>query len=386
MASWIQSLTLVRIGLKGWRARIGTSLVIIIGMTCVVGVLASALAMRAGMLRMIAATGDSSWAIVLGAKSPTEFGGVIPGSGVNIILNAPGIARGPGGKVLADGEVLYGTFPPAGVLWQGMTITGIGAAGIELRPKFRIVAGRMFKPGLHELIIGRRAQQVYGLNIGDVVPVANRDWRIVGAFSSGGDMLESQLVTDAVTLMASVRMVSFGSVLVRLESPGSFESFKRWLTSNPALQVSAESQGEYYIRRAGFWLGYFRFFAYFVGAVMSIGALFGSINILYGVVSARRQEIATFRAVGYRALPVAAAVVVETVVLAILGAIAGVCVAWALFDGRQIVTIFGIFSLFVSPQVVALCLGWALALSLVGAMPPALRAARLPVSDALRAT
>jgi putative ABC transport system permease protein len=386
MATWTQSLTLARVSLTGWRTRVATSIVIIVGMSCVAAVLASALAVHAGMMRMATGTGEASQAMVLGAKSPTEYGGVIARSDLNVILNAPGIARGRRGTALADGEVRYRTYPPDGVYWQGISITGIGAAGIELRPNLRVVAGRMFKPGLHELLIGRSAQQVYGLKIGDAVPVASGQWRIVGVFSSGGDVLESQLLTDAITLMTSVRMGGYGSVLVRLQSPQVFESFKRWLTTNPALQVAAESQEEYYIRSAGFWLSYFNFFAYFAGAVMSIGALFGSINILYGVVSARGLEIATFRALGYRALPVAASVVAETALLAVIGALIGLTVAWVVFDGRQMVNGFGIFSLFLSPQVVALCLGWVIALALVGAVPPALRAARLPVAEALRAT
>ncbi|HEY6457206.1 MAG TPA: FtsX-like permease family protein [Steroidobacteraceae bacterium] len=386
MAAWTQSLTLAHIGLTGWRTRVGTSIVIIVGMSCVVGVLASALAVHAGMMRMATGTGDPSQAIVVGAKSPPEFGGVIARSDVTIILNAPGIARGPSGSALADAEVRYRTYPPDGIYWQGISITGIGAAGIDLRPNFRVVAGRMFKPGLHELLIGRSAQQVYGLKIGDAVPVASGQWLIVGVFSSGGDLLESQLVTDAVTLMTSTRMLGYGNVLVRLQSPQVFDPFKRWLTTNPALQVSAERQAQYYIRSAGFWLNYFNFFAYFAGAVMSIGALFGSINLLYGVVSARGLEIATFRALGYRALPVAASVVAEAALLAIIGAIIGLSVAWVVFDGRQMVNGFGIFSLFLSAQVVALCLGWVIVLALVGALPPALRAARLPVSEALRAS
>jgi putative ABC transport system permease protein len=386
MATWTQCLTMVRVGLRGWCTRLGTSLVIVVGMSCVVGVLASALAVHAGIMRMLAAPADAGLAIVLGAKSPTEIGGTIPRSDVNIILNAPGIARGLDGRAVADGEILYRTYPPAGVYWQGMNITGIGAAGIALRPNFRIVEGRLFKPGLHQLLIGRGAQQVYGLKVGDTVPVASGQWLIVGVFSSAGDVLESGLVTDAVALMTSTRTAAYGSVLVRLQGPESFDSFKQWLTTNPALQVTAQTQAEYYIRSAGFFLSYFSFFAYFAGAVMSIGALFGSINILYGVVSARGLEIATLRALGYRALPVAASVVAEAAFLAIIGALIGLGVAWVVFDGRQMVNGFGIFSLFLSPQVVLLCLGWVLALSLVGAVPPALRAARLPVTDVLRAT
>ncbi len=365
----------------------GSSLVIVLGMACVIGVLASTLAMRAGMVRMFDAAGDPALAIVLSAKSPTAMGGDILPTLIGTILDAPGIKRGLSGNAFADAEVRRSVSPPDGVYWQGATVVGIGAAGIDLRPSFCVIKGRMFRPGIHELLIGQSAQRVYGLNVGDKIPMPGGDeWPIVGVFASRQDVLESQLLTDAKTLMASARMLGYGSVLVRLKNPASFESFKRWLTTNPTLAVTAERQADYYIRTGGGWLSYLKTFAYFVTALMSIGAVFGSVNLLYAVVSTRGLEIATLRAVGYRALPVAASVVSEAVVLSVVGALIGLAMAWLLFDGQQMVTGYGIFRLFVSPRVAAVGLGWVVVLALLGAMPPAIRAARLPVSDALRAT
>jgi putative ABC transport system permease protein len=386
VATWRQSATLLRIEWASRRVRIGTSFVIIVGMACVVGVMASTLAMRAGLVRVYDASGDVSRALVLSEKSPSEYNAVILPSTIGTILNAPGLAKDSNGRVLADAEVLFRVIPPPGIYWPPITVEGIGAQGTALRPSFRILAGRMFKPGLHEMLVGRRAQSVYRFRLGDAVTMRNGDWKIVGVFASGGDVLESGLLSDAVTLMASEQIGAFASVLVQLERPAEFETFRRWLTTNPAFTLTAERQAHYYARVMGDYLQYLNFFAYFVGAIMSLGALLGSINIFYGLVSARRMEIATFRAVGYRALPVAASVMIEAVALSLVGAAVGLGVAWLLFDGRQTVTGAGIFNLAVSPQVMALCTAWVVVLALLGSVAPALRAARLPVSVALRAT
>jgi putative ABC transport system permease protein len=386
VTAWRQSAALVRIEFTSLRARGGSSLVIVVGMACVVGVMASTLAMRAGLVRVYDASGDAGRALVLSEKSPSEYSAAIMPSTIGTILNAPGLAKDSNGRVLGDAEVLLRVIPPPGKYWPPISVEGIGAQGAALRPNFHIVAGRMFKPGLHEMLVGRRAQSVYHFRIGDPVTMRNGDWKVVGVFSSGGDVLESGMLSDALTLMASEQIGAFASVLVQLQTPTAFEPFRRWLTTNPAFTLTAERQAHYYARVMGDYLEYLNFFAYFVGAIMSLGALLGSINIFYGVVSARRIEIATFRAVGYRALPVAASVMIEAVALSIVGAGVGLGAAWLLFDGRQTVTGAGIFDMAVSPQVMASCTGWVVVLSLLGSVAPALRAARLPVSVALRAT
>jgi putative ABC transport system permease protein len=174
-------------------------------------------------------------------------------------------------------------------------------------------------------------------------------------------------------------------MLVRLANPSDLESTKRWLAANPSLGVVCERQSDYYLRQSSGSTAFLVTIAWLCGGIMALGALFGSVKILYSVVGARTTEIATLRAVGYDASSVAASVVVEGLVLSLTGAALGACLAWLLFDGRQVMRDW-IFHLFVPFRLIALGLGWAVLISLLGSVFPAMRAARLPVAQALRAT
>ncbi len=386
MRTLLQTIVLTRIAWSNWRTHLGSSLVIVLGMACVVGVLASSLAMYDGLLRMFKAGGDASRAIVLSAKNQHEEGDDLLPADVATILDAPGIGIAADHKPAADPEVRLWIRPPAGIYWQNISVEGVGRQGIAMRSQVKIAAGRWFKPGLHELLIGRSIQRMLGMGIGDTVPMpGGGDWRVVGIFTSDQDSLESQLVGDATTLMASMKALGYGSVLVSLKSPDAFPAFRQWLTSNPTLSVTAERQADYYIRIGGPYSSYLWAFALFVGLVMSIGALFGSINILYSVVRSRQLEIATYRALGYRAVPVAASVVTEAMLLALIGAVLGTTLAWLVIDGHELISGWGVFRQFVSTRIAVFGLLWAAALAFFGALPAAVRAATLPVAEALRA-
>ncbi len=381
----MQSLVLIRIALSECRTRLGASLVIVVGIAFVVGVLAYTLAMRAGLLRMFAPVDDPTWAIVLSAKSPTEFGSAISPGDLAVIQNAPGIAISRHGRPMADGEVKRQVNPQYGLFRGYINVVGVGNIGIELRPQLHILEGRMFKAGVRELLIGRNAQPEFGLKVGDKVPLPGDDWTIVGSFSSGGDALESQFLADATTFMTSAHILGFGSVLVRLRDPASFGVFKQWLIKNPTLDVAPETQAEF-VASVGGYMAYLKALAYFVGAVMSIGAVFGSINILYAEVSARGVEIGTLRAMGYQPVAIASSIVAEVIILALAGAIIGLSIVWLLFSGQEMISDLGISKLTISTEIVALGLFWAIMLALLGSIPPAIRAARAPITDALRAT
>lgn len=367
------------------RQRWASSLAIVLTMAFVTGVSISMLSITAGIVREFDDAGDPRIVIVLPAKQAYDNSSDLPRGAVGTILDAPGIMRGPDGKPLADPEVLLYVPPDRRIATgAGLRIHGIGAAGTALRPRFRIVSGRMFVPGRQELIIGAAAQRTFGLRVGDMVTMRNGAWPIVGAFTAAG-VVGSELLGDADTIAAMMHWSGLGSVLVRLEDRARFPAFKRWLTTNPALEVSAEPQLDYYARIAAGESQYFTAMACIAGAILSAGALFGSVNVLYGVARARAREMATLRAIGYGALPVAASVVFEAVVLALAGAAAGALVAWLRFDGREILQSENLYRLIVSPQLVGLGFAWALALSLLGSLPPAIKAARAQVADALRA-
>jgi putative ABC transport system permease protein len=237
------------------------------------------------------------------------------------------------------------------------------------------------------LIIGIASQREFaGLEVGDNILMQDGQWPIVGSFTTGGDMLEGEMLGDADTLMSAARKNAFNSVILRLAGLNSLATLQRALAARPALAVRAERQSEYYERTSEDNLTFFHAVAYAVGGIMALGALFGALNTLYSAVDARTQEIATLRALGFGGVAVAVSVIAESVLLALLGALIGTGLAWALFHGQTYALSYTLFHLAVSPALVAVGLAWALAVALLGGILPAIRAARLPVVDALRAT
>lgn len=368
--------------------RRGPALVIVASMACVIGVLLSMLSVTSGMSQAYRADGDPRFAIVLSSDNRTEYGNGISTSDVGTILDAPGIARGPDGHPLGDAEVLFWV-PPAQSQESHFAgspeLRGIGAAGLALRPALRIIAGRMFRSGRQELIIGARAAHAYHLQLGDEITLPGGEWPIVGIFTDAGSILEGQFVADVITLISACHMSGFGSVLVRLTRPDAFEAFARWVATNPALKVTAERQSHYAARTVNLYTGFFADVAYVIGLIMALGALFATVKLSYATVSSRTHEIATLRAIGYEPIPVAVSVLLETAILSLIAAAFGGGGAWLLFNGRLSADIHNVFDLAVSPRLFAVGMGWALTLAIIGGLPPAIRAARLTVAQAHRA-
>ena len=383
--AFAQILVLTRTGFGGIPQRIGSSLVLIGSVACVVGVLLSMLSVTAGLLRAYRAGEDPNMAIVL---SPTniDYGGNIPANVIGTILDAPGIASGSDGHPLGDAEVVIWVPPSEAYVIGSPNLRGIGAAGLAVRPKLQIITGRMFRPGLAELIVGIGAARHFGLHVGDTVVLPTGSWPIVGAFSDDGSIVESELLGDADTLRAVGIVVGFSSVLVRLTRAEAFGTFEHWLTSNPTLNVNAQRQSDYALRTVNRAAAFYTELTYFVGVIMALGALFGIVKLTYAAASARTREIGTLRAIGYQPYSVAISLLLETAALSLAGALLGTGAAWLLFNGKHVAVLHNVFDLSISPQLFVLGVMWALALALLGALPPAIRAARLPTPEALRAT
>jgi putative ABC transport system permease protein len=320
-----------------------------------------------------------------GPGGRAEEGSHISQDDLAVLVSAPGIARSADGKPVMEAEALAILPPVEGFAFGTLFVRGVGPTSLAMRPEFRLTSGRMFQPGLHEIIVGSGAERVFGLQVGDRVIMPDGEWPIVGAFSAGGGIMEGELMGDAATVMAAIkRTTSYSTVLVDLERPAAFNDFKGWVTSNPALSLTAERQSDYYRRVARRYSGFFTAVAYVVGVIMALGALFGSVKILHAAVDSRAREIATLRAIGYEAFPVATSVVLEAVVLSLSGALIGAVIARVLFDGRLEAIFNAVFTLSISTGLIAIGMGWALLLAILGGLAPAIRSARLPVAEALR--
>jgi putative ABC transport system permease protein len=371
------------IGIGSLRERYGTALVVVVGMACVVGVLTSMLSLTAGLTRAYFRPEDATRAIVWAGHATFDQSRSLHPDAVDTILDAPGIARGPDGAPLADAEFLMRLLSMEGFAAGSLQLRGVGPAGLALRPAFRIVAGHLFRSGTRELVVGVGAARKLGLGVGSEVRLRDGTWPIVGVFSCGGDIIESYLVGDALTVMAARRRAGFAQVIAQLVDARAYPEFQRWLTENPALSVSVERKTDYDLRTAGANTAFFTPMAYVIGAIMGLGALFGIVKIMYGAVRARTREIGTLRAIGFGATPVVMSVLAEAALLGAIGALLGSAIAWLIFDGRDM-WVWGAFKLRVSPALWLLGLKWALITSLLGGLFPALRAGGLPPSKALR--
>ena len=372
------------VGIGTLRDRYAPALVIVVGMACVVGVLTSMLSVTAGLTHAYLRPEDATRAIVWKGTANFDQSRSLKPEDIGTILDAPGIAKEADGAPLADPEFMMWLPPIEGFAAGSLQLRGIGPAGLALRPAFRIVAGHMFGAGMRELAVGVGAARKFGLHIGSEVRLRDGKWFIVGVFSCGADIIESYLVGDALTVMVARRAPGFAQVIVQLVDTQAYHGFQKWLMENPAIDVSVERKTDYDLRVVGADTSFFTRMSYIIGVMMAFGSLFGVVKIMYGAVRARTREIGTLRAIGFGSTPVALSVLLEAALLGAVGAVVGAAIAWLVFDGREM-WVWGAFKLHVSPHLWLLGLAWAIITSLLGGLAPALRAGRLPPSEALRA-
>jgi putative ABC transport system permease protein len=375
------------LNLKSLKGRFWQSMVIVVGLAATIGVLLSMLSVSAGMHDAYLRAGDPNRAIVVSKGADQETQSAISRAQAPVIANAPGIAKGSDGKPLADRGIQMGVPVLRKDGSKGYTtMRGLSDNVLGVRPELRVVQGRMFQAGKRELMVGVGAQALFQhMNVGDKVILPDGQWPIVGIFATG-NLMEGQLIGDTETLAAALHKTAYNTLLVRLASPDALDRFKKALTTNPSLSVTVERHSDWYKRVGDQNTFGLALLGYIVGAVMAIGALFGCLNTMYSAVANRGREIATLRALGYGALPVAVSVVLEAVLLALAGALIGAGIAWAMNNGKQSVFGNSVFYLSVSPAQIELGLIWAFAVALLGGLLPSIRAAGRPVVEALRAT
>jgi putative ABC transport system permease protein len=373
--------------------RLGASSVIVIGIAGVVAVLVSVLAMGAGFQHTLADSGRDDRVIILRGGSDVELNSSVTRTDVDVISNAPGLAKDSSGKAVLSSELVTVVNVPKRDTGTdaNVTLRGVGLKLTEVRPELEVVSGRMFRPAVRELIAGvGAARQFRGLGIGSMVHLRNADWTVVGTFTSNGDVHESELLADVDTVGSSIERNGYSSAVALLTSPAEFSRFKDALTTDPQLKVDVQREPDYYAAQSKQLTQIINVVGTTVAIIMAIGAMFGALNSMYSAVAARGLEIATLRAIGFGALPVLLSVMIEALLLALIGGIIGASLAWLFFNGHSVSTLGGafaqvVFELTVTPTLIATGVVWACVIGLLGGLFPALRAARLPVAEALRA-
>jgi putative ABC transport system permease protein len=390
-----QARSVASVGISTLGQRLGSSAVIVVGIAGVVGVLVALLAMAEGYAQTLRNSGSLDTAIVLRGGSAAEVASGLSREEVVQVTQAAGIARGEKGEPIASAEtVVAANLPVKGTKTDeegSAQVRGVGEEAFAVRPHLKIVEGRRFQPGLRELIVGKGAlRQFEGLNVGATIKLGNQPWTVVGVFASG-DAMESELWGDAnVVNDAYGRGSGRNSVTVKLTSAEAFKTFKEALAANPQLRVDANTTLDFFAKQSEKMTQMLRIIGITVGSIMAVGAVFGALNTMFAAVASRAREIATLRAIGFRGLPVVVAVMLETMLLALIGGAIGGVVAWLLFNGFEASTMAAgsvgklSFNLSVSPGLLWEGIKWALAIGFIGGLFPATRAASVPVTAALR--
>lgn len=388
-----QTWQVTSVGLATITQRLGSSSVVVVGIAGVVGVLVAMLAMGEGFSETLRATGNDRTAIVLRGGSQAELNSVLDRDSANVVMQAPGVKKSAQGRPIALSElVVVANLPRKGdpSADANVPIRGVGDDVWPLREQVKIVEGRKFQPGMRELIVGKGAKaQFEGLDVGRSIRLAGQTWAIVGTFESH-DALESELWGDTQSVASAYRRgSSVQSVTVLLDSPSAFDAFKANLMADPRLKVDVSTTQDYFSKQSEGLTKVLRAVGIVVGIIMAIGAVFGALNTMFAAIQARAREIATLRAIGFRGVPVVVSVMLETMLLALLGGVIGAGIVWIIFNGYSASTLGAnfsqvVFRFHVSAALLWTGVKWALAIGFIGGLFPAVRAARLPVTTALR--
>ena len=386
------SLEATGIGIASLPQRWGASSVIVVGIAGVVGVLVAMLAMGEGFSATLKQTGSDDTAIVLRGGSQAETNSVITRDQVPLISTLAGIAKDKDGRALLSPELSQiVNLPTAGSGEDANAqFRGVSEAAWAIRPHIKLIEGRKFNIGVREIVVGQGAKGQYrGLEIGKTLRLGNQDWTVVGVFAAG-DAHDSELWTDIDTLSSAYDRRAYQSVTVRTEGKAGFDQFKQAMENDPRLKLDVLTTRDYYTKQSTGLNTLIKVLGTVIGTIMAIGAVFGALNTMYAAVAGRAREIATMRAIGFRGLPVVMAVMLETMLLALLGGLLGGLIAWVVFNGYSVATLGSnfsqvVFQFKVTPGLLWSGLKWALGIGLVGGLFPALRAARLPITQALRA-
>ena len=370
-----------------------TSLATVVAVALVTGVLLAFLAMANGFRSTVQGTGSLDVAVFSRKGSEGELNSIISREQALLIQEAPGIAKSADGKPLISPElysVVDGIKKSSGTK-ANLPLRGLGVLAQDVRRGVRISAGRMFRPGTNELVVGRSvSKQFIGFELGRTIRLASQNWIVVGEFDAGGTVFESEIWADVALLQSLYQRGStVQTVRARLETAASLQRVKDYSEADPRLKLDVKSESAFYAGQSGGIGDLILYLGWPLAIAMSFGALAGALNTMNASVDARTREIATMRAIGFGSLPAFAGTMTESLLLSAIGGVAGALGTFVLFDGISAATLGSnftqvVFSLKLSPQLVVQGVFLALAIGFAGGVFPAWRAARVPLLAAFR--
>ncbi len=379
--------------LRSVKARWTSAIVAVLGIAGTVGVFVAMLSLARGFKATLVSSGSEDNAMIMRAGATSEMTGGVGIDTVKIVQDAPGIARGADGPLVTAEVVLVAPIPLISTGTDAnVQVRGVSKNVLEIRNKFKIIQGRMFQPGLAEVVVGKNANIEYsGLTVGNTISLGSVRWNVVGVFDAGGSAFDSEIWADAHLIGPAYNRPDtfFQSVTVHLASPDSLQQVKDSLTTDPRLNVDVSREIDYYSKQSTRLTKLITVLGGLVAGIMVIGAVFGALNTMYSAVSERGREIATMRALGFGGPAVVFSFVIEALLISFVGGLIG-CLAVlplnGLTTGAMNLQTFShlAFAFKITTELLIKGVVFALFMGVIGGLFPAIRAASLPISHALR--
>jgi putative ABC transport system permease protein len=379
--------------LRSVRARWTSAIVAVLGIAGTVGVFVAMLSLAHGFKATLVSSGSEDNAIIVRAGATSELTSGVALDSVKIIQDAPGIARGSEGPLVTPEVIIVAPIPLISTGTDAnVQVRGVSKNVLEIRRQIKMIEGPMFTPGLAEIVVGKNANKSYaGLTVGNTISLGSVRWKIVGIFDAGGSSFDSEIWADAHLLGPAYNRGenNFQSVTVRLASPDSLKQLGDALTSDPRLNVDVTREIDYYSKQSNRLTRLITILGGLVAAIMAIGAVFGALNTMYSAVSERGREIATMRALGFGGPAVVFSFVLEALLISFVGGVLG-CLAVLRLNGytvgaMNLQTFSHVnFAFTITAELLIQGIVFALLMGVLGGLFPAIRAASLPISHALR--
>jgi ABC-type lipoprotein release transport system permease subunit len=371
-----------------------TTVITMLGVALVVFVFTAVLMMANGVQKTLRSTGSDDNLHIARKAAMSEIMSIMDREAAGIIVNLPQVARAADGAPVRSKEVVViinlNKLDADGI--SNVTVRGVEAPAFDLRPQVRVTEGRMFRWGAREVIAGAGISKRFaGAQIGGKIKFGGDVWDVVGLFAADGSGFESELWGDLNQIADAFRRSSFSTVTVRLKDPSDLASVLNAFESDNRLQYfAAKREKQFFAEQSEMMAKFIRILGIFITVIFSAGATIGAMITMYGAVANRTTEIGTLRALGFYRRSILLAFLIESLALSLGGGLLGLGLA-AILQFFSISTLnFGsfselAFSFALSPSIIALSLGFALLMGLVGGFLPAVRAARLDIVQGLRA-
>ena len=386
--------------IRNLRLRKGLTVMTALGIALTVTTAIFLMALVAGLDRAFVSSGSNLNVLVLRKGSEAELSGGFDATLFPTLRTLPGIAKDSHGEPMASGEWVVVIVLPRkdGTGEVNVTVRGMMPDGLEMRqlagahgkPSVTLAEGRWFQPGQREVVVSKSVRDRFAqANIGDSMQFGKGSWKVVGVFDAGGSAYESEVWGD-VNQMASDfdRQGGFASAYLRATDPVSAEALKNRVSDDQRLKLEGMLENEYYAKQTSSGTP-IKVIGWVVGVIMAIGSIFAAMNTMYAAVAYRGREIATLRVIGFSRPAILTSFVLESLLLALLGALVGILLMLP-FNGMQTGTSNAVtfsevvFALRITPAVASRAIIFALIMGFVGGLAPAWHAARQNILAALR--